>query len=254
MIEREAEDELRRALAGRLLPPTIERWRVVIPRDAPLNSHEAAWAGALVLVERGTLRVVCRGGGERSFRCGSLLALDWLPLLRLSSDDSDSVSLLALRRATIHDPAPTGAKRGPRAMPEAAPKPARRSGPKQPPPADIDAYLAPLPPDQRDALQTLREVIHAAVPEATEVISYSAPAFRHHGMLVSFTAARNHCTFHLMGTDLLPEFADELGDYTLTKGGVHFTPDHPIPAELVTRMVRAKAARNEATAAKERQR
>ena len=125
-------------------------------------------------------------------------------------------------------------------------KPARRAGPKEPPPADIDAYLAPLPADQRAALQSLRETIHDAVPEATEVISYSAPAFRHHGMLVSFTAARDHLTFHLMGTDLLPEFAGELDGYSLTKGGVHFTPDHPIPAELVTRMVRAKAARNEA--------
>jgi uncharacterized protein YdhG (YjbR/CyaY superfamily) len=137
-------------------------------------------------------------------------------------------------------------------MPDAT-TPPRRSGPKEPPPADIDAYLSPLPADQREALQSLRETIRAAVPDATETISYSAPAFRHHGLLVSFTAARSHCTFHLMGTDVLPAFAAELNDYTLTKGGVHFTPDHPIPAELVTRMVRAKAARNEAAAAAKEQ-
>ena len=102
MIQRE-EDELRRALSGPLLPPTIERWRIRIAPEDPLPSHESTWAGALVLVERGTLRVACRGGAERAFRAGSILALDWLPLRRLSSDGPESVSLLALRRAVIHD-------------------------------------------------------------------------------------------------------------------------------------------------------
>jgi hypothetical protein len=102
MTERD-EAELRRALARPRLPPTIERWRVVIAPHEPLASHESTWAGALVMVERGTLRVGCRGGVERSFGTGSLLALDWLPLRRLSSDGPESVSLLALRRAVIHD-------------------------------------------------------------------------------------------------------------------------------------------------------
>jgi len=247
MIQRE-EDELRRALSEALLPPTIERWRVVIAPEDPLPSHESTWAGALVLVERGTLRVACRGGVDRSFRSGSLLALDWLRLRSLSCGGPEAVSLLALRRAVIRD-ASTIPEEGPAPMPETSTKPPRRTGPKAPAPESVDAYLAALPPDQRAALQSLRESIRAAVPAATEVISYSAPAFRHHGMLVSFSAARNHCTFHLMGTDLLPQFADELDGYTLTKGGVHFTPDHPIPPDLVTRMVRAKAARNEAAAA-----
>lgn len=240
--------DLRRALVRPMLPPTFERWRVVIRPPEPLDSHESDWTGALVLVERGRLRVECRSGGHESYPRGALLALDGLPLRRLWSDGADPVSLLALRRTLLGGAQSTSHERGQAAMTD-APKPTRRTGPKEPPPLDIDAYLAPLPADQRAALQSLRETIRDAVPEATETISYSAPAFRHHGLLVSFTAARNHCTFHLMGTDVLPAFADELNEYTLTKGGVHFTPDHPIPTELVTRMVRAKAARNEAAAA-----
>ena len=248
------ETHLGRALSRRILPPAIERWQVVIGPGEAMAAHESEWTGALVLVERGCLRVECRAGGEETFPFGSLVALDWLPLHRLCSVGGEEVWLLAVRRAGT-DVAKSGKhQRGLPTMADGT-TPARRTGPKRPPPADIDAYLAPLPADQRAALQSLRETIHDAVPEATEVISYSAPAFRHHGMLVSFTAARNHCTFHLVGTDLLPEFADELGGFTLTKGGVHFTPEHPIPAELVTRMVRAKAARNEAAeAAKEKHR
>ena len=36
----------------------------------------------------------------------------------------------------------------------------------------IDAYLAALPADQRAALQSLRETIAAAAPEAVEAVSY----------------------------------------------------------------------------------
>ena len=239
------EAQLRRALSGRTLPPTIERWRVVIDAGEASPAHESAWAGALVLVERGRLRVECRAGGTETFDSGSLVVLGWLPLHRLCSIGDEQVCLLAVRRVGAGGVASTQDTGGMALMADRT-KPARRTGPKQPPPADIDAYLAPLPADQRAALESLRQTIHEAVPEATEVISYSAPAFRHHGMLVSFTAVRSHCTFHLMGTDLLPEFVGELEGFTLTKGGVQFTPDHPIPTELVTRMVRAKAARNEA--------
>jgi uncharacterized protein YdhG (YjbR/CyaY superfamily) len=247
MIEGEEAQQLRRALSRAFLPPSIERWQVVIGSGEVLAAHESDWIRALVLVERGTLRVECRAGGTETFGPGSLVALECLPLHRLRGVGGE-VRLLAVRRATTDVAESTEHLRGPEAMAN-EPKPARRTGPKEPPPADIDAYLAPLPADQRAALQSLRGTIHDAVPEATEVISYSAPAFRHHGMLVSFTAARDHLTFHLMGTDLLPEFASELDGYSLTKGGVHFTPEHPIPEELVTRMVRAKAARNEAAEA-----
>ena len=250
MIDGE-ETQLGRALSRPILPPAIQRWQVVIGPGEARAAHESEWTGALVLVEHGRLRVECRAGGEETFPCGSVVALDWLPLHRLCCVGDEEVRLLAVRRAGAHAAESMAHKGGPDSMADAT-TPPRRTGPKSPPPADIDAYLAPLPADQRAALQSLRETIRAAVPDATEVISYSAPAFRHHGMLVSFTAARSHCTFHLMGTDLLPEFADELEGFTLTKGGVHFTPEHPIPAELVTRMVRAKASRNEAAeAAKE---
>jgi hypothetical protein len=97
------EAALRRALTARMLPPTVERWRTIIVAGESITSHETEWAGALVVVERGTLRVECREGGAQSFRSGSMLALDWLPLRRLCSDGAEAVSLLALRRSVIRD-------------------------------------------------------------------------------------------------------------------------------------------------------
>jgi uncharacterized protein YdhG (YjbR/CyaY superfamily) len=43
--------------------------------------------------------------------------------------------------------------------------------------AEIEGYLATLPPDVRDALQRLRTVIAAVAPEAGQTIAYGIPAF-----------------------------------------------------------------------------
>ncbi|HTR78783.1 MAG TPA: DUF1801 domain-containing protein [Gemmatimonadaceae bacterium] len=59
-----------------------------------------------------------------------------------------------------------------------------------PTPKTVDEYLAPLRPEQRAALESLRRIIRAAAPQAEECIAYRMPAFRLNGvMLVSFAAA-----------------------------------------------------------------
>ena len=56
----------------------------------------------------------------------------------------------------------------------------------------IDNYLAGVTPDQRAALQKLRETIHTVTPKAEECISYGIPAFRLNGRsLVFFGACGN---------------------------------------------------------------
>ena len=107
--------------------------------------------------------------------------------------------------------------------------------------ARIDAHLASLPADQRDALQALRETIAAAAPEAVEAISYGIPAFKYRGRgLLWYEAFAKHCS--LFPGASVHNYAAELEGYTIAKGTVQFTPDHPLPAELVTRMVRDKMA------------
>ena len=61
--------------------------------------------------------------------------------------------------------------------------------------SSVAAYLRAVPPAPRAALQRLRETIKAAAPDATEVISYGIPSFKHHGYLVGFAAFKHHCSF-----------------------------------------------------------
>lgn len=113
--------------------------------------------------------------------------------------------------------------------------------------AQIDAYLATLSPDKRAALQALRETIAAAAPEAVETISYGMPAFRYRGRaLVSYLAAKAHCSFFPMSSEILDAHRADLQGFSMSKGTVRFTPDHRLPGDLVRRIVHARMAKIEA--------
>lgn len=113
--------------------------------------------------------------------------------------------------------------------------------------ASIDDYLAPLPPEQRAALETLRGQIRALAPEATEAISYGLPTFKLDGNLVHFGAAARHCAFYPGA--VVAQFADRLDGFEIAKGTIRFQPDRPLPPELIADIVRRRIAQNRATAA-----
>lgn len=112
-------------------------------------------------------------------------------------------------------------------------------------PQTINQYLARVSPEQRTALNRLRRTIHSAFPRAEECISYGIPAFRLDGRVVAwFAAAAHHLSFFPGG--VLEPFEEELKDYQTSKGTVRFQPDHPLPAALVRRMIKARIARTAA--------
>lgn len=107
------------------------------------------------------------------------------------------------------------------------------------PTATIDDYIVSVPDDdQREALQLLRDQIHAAAPDATEAISYGCPAFKVRGRwLVGFSATTKHCSFYA-GAAPIQAHTEELAGYQLGKGTISFPPDRPLPPDLVAELVR----------------
>lgn len=106
---------------------------------------------------------------------------------------------------------------------------------------EIDAYLAALPDVQRATLQHLREVIAAAAPEAEESISYAMPALRYRGRpVVSYLAAKKHLSLFPMGYHT--ELAEQLEPFKALKGTLRFSPERPIPDDVLTRLVRGRIA------------
>ena len=109
-------------------------------------------------------------------------------------------------------------------------------------PTSIDDYLSRLTSDKRAALQKLRRAIKAAAPKAEECISYQIPAFRLDGrVLVWFGAATKHCSF-FPGAAPIKAHAAELEKYETSKGTIRFSPDRPLPATLVRKLVKSRIA------------
>ena len=109
----------------------------------------------------------------------------------------------------------------------------------------VDDYLSDLPEDVYLALENLRQLILYLAPEAEETISYMIPTYKYHGMLVGFGAAKKHCSFFVMSSTLLKDFEEEMNDFETSTGTIRFTPEKPLPTELVTRVVLARMAENE---------
>jgi uncharacterized protein YdhG (YjbR/CyaY superfamily) len=110
-----------------------------------------------------------------------------------------------------------------------------------------------LPADKRTALQALRETIALAAPDAVEGISYGLPAFRYRDRpLVSYNATKGHCAFFPMSPAVLDRHRDELAGFDLAKGTVRFSPDQPIPVEVVSEIDRDRLAEIETSTAKRR--
>lgn len=116
----------------------------------------------------------------------------------------------------------------------------KRAAPKSAAPKTAADYFAAAPEPARSALRQIREAIRSAVPpEATEIISYKIPAFKHKKVLVWYAAFSNHCSLFPTAS-VLKAFKDELKGFSTTKGTIHFPLDKPMPVELIKRLVRAR--------------
>ena len=109
-------------------------------------------------------------------------------------------------------------------------------------PQTIDDYLAPLSDEKRAALEKLRQTIKAAAPKAEECISYRIPGFRLDGkLLVSFGAAKRHCSFY-PGAYPLQIYRDAVKNYDTSNGTIRFPVESPLPSALVRKLVKARIA------------
>jgi uncharacterized protein YdhG (YjbR/CyaY superfamily) len=108
----------------------------------------------------------------------------------------------------------------------------------------VEQWLGRVEPKQRAALEKLRAQIRAAAPGAEEVISYGQPTFKLHGHLVAFGAFAKHLSFFPMNSLVIADHADALKTFVTSKGTIQFTPEKPIPAAVVKKIVKARIAQN----------
>jgi uncharacterized protein YdhG (YjbR/CyaY superfamily) len=122
----------------------------------------------------------------------------------------------------------------------------RRSVANASAPKDVDEYIAAVPEPARSTLNKMRATIRSVVPrEATEVISYRMPAFKHNQVLVWFAAFSNHCSLFPTGA-VIEKFKNKLKRIPTSKGTIQFPMDKPLPTALIKKIVKARVAQVEA--------
>lgn len=112
----------------------------------------------------------------------------------------------------------------------------------------IDAYIAGFPKEVQPALNKMHGIIKKAAPKATESINYGIPTFSLDGNLVHFGGYKTHIGFYPAPSGI-EAFKKELSVYKGAKGSVQFPLDKPLPAGLITQIVKFRVIENKEKAA-----
>lgn len=108
----------------------------------------------------------------------------------------------------------------------------------------IDDHIKAFPGVTRQKLEQIREIISKAAPKAEECINYGIPTYKLEGNLVHFGGFKNHIGFY-PGAGGINMFKKELSIYKGAKGSVQFPLDKPLPAALITKIVKFRVKENE---------
>jgi uncharacterized protein YdhG (YjbR/CyaY superfamily) len=107
----------------------------------------------------------------------------------------------------------------------------------------VDDSLADLPEPNRGCLQHVIEIARQLVPEATEGMSYGMPALKLDGKpLMGVVAAAKHLSVFPFSPEVVEAVADRLTGFSLSKGTIRFTAEHPLPDDVVEDIVRLRQA------------
>lgn len=104
---------------------------------------------------------------------------------------------------------------------------------------EIDMYLKQYHGLKLKRLQEMRAILHKALPEAEECISYGMPAYRISKVLVYFAGNKEHVGFYPTSSGI-KKFEHELGDWMYSKGAIQFPYEKKLPKGLITRIAQMR--------------
>ena len=108
---------------------------------------------------------------------------------------------------------------------------------------NIDGYIAGFPEQIRKKLEEMRMIVKKAAPGAEETINYGVPTLILSGNLVHFGGFKNHIGFYPAPSGI-EAFKNELSVYEGAKGSVKFPVNKPLPAALITKIVKFRVKEN----------
>jgi uncharacterized protein YdhG (YjbR/CyaY superfamily) len=110
----------------------------------------------------------------------------------------------------------------------------------------VDEFVAEAPVVARPVLEQIRKAIKQAVPNVDETMGYGKPYYKYHGWMTGVTLYTKHLGVEIWD-GLSPEDREELEKLGYKTGSKNFQIQYnqEVPIELLTRLVKAQAQRNE---------
>lgn len=110
----------------------------------------------------------------------------------------------------------------------------------------IDEYHQAFNGDTVARMEAIRKMIHQAVPDAEEAISYQIPCFTYHGYLLYYAAFPKHISLsHPYSEAFWTQFGQDLEGYKTSKSVIQFPVDKPLPKQLIKRIISFRKRENE---------
>lgn len=101
----------------------------------------------------------------------------------------------------------------------------------------ITEYIENLPPAEKAILDRLRTLVYEVEPTTEDSFSYGIPTYKYKKKyLVAFASNKKFMSIY-PGSEVIEILKDDLKDFKLSKGTISFTTNHPLPDELVRRVV-----------------
>jgi uncharacterized protein YdhG (YjbR/CyaY superfamily) len=107
----------------------------------------------------------------------------------------------------------------------------------------VDEYIGSFTGKTKTLLEKMRKTVTKAAPKAEELISYNMPSLNLHGRLIYYAGYKNHIGFYPMASGI-SAFKKEISVYKNAKGSVQFPLDKPLPADLISNMVKFRVKEN----------
>ena len=104
-------------------------------------------------------------------------------------------------------------------------------------PQNIEEYIAAQDESIQPRLKEIRTIIHTAIPDAQERISWSMPTYWKGKNIIHFAGFKKHIGLY-PGDEAPAVFAEELKDFDVSKGTIRLPHNKELPAELITKIAR----------------
>jgi uncharacterized protein YdhG (YjbR/CyaY superfamily) len=109
----------------------------------------------------------------------------------------------------------------------------------------IAEYLDQIPPERKQAISTLRQLIHETVPDVEESLGYNMPTYNAAGDFLAAIASQKNYMSLYMDSEVVAAHKDDLAGLNCGKSCIRFRRLEQLPLDVVRTMLLETVARRQ---------